>query len=78
MEEKGILHIIKKDNDFIMIDKDIILNPNIDFYSLGVYVRLKQILETKRNIDELCKFGTENYIQRAFEKLEKEKYIAED
>lgn len=75
-EEKGIVHIFNN-YPFTSIDNNIINNPNIDYYTLGVYVTLKWIINNHKNQDILTERGKAEYIEKALNKLTKEGYIEE-
>lgn len=64
--------------DITEIKNSIIINPNIDFYTLGVYIKLKYFSEHSINLDTLLNYGSSNYIERALNKLKQENYIKGD
>jgi hypothetical protein len=75
--ENGIIQVIRN-APYVTIGNDIILNKNIDFYTLGVYARLKHILETNQDMDKLASLGKLEYIQKALNKLEQEGIIEQE
>ena len=75
--ENGIIQVIRN-APYVTIGNDIILNKNIDFYTLGVYARLKHILENNQDMDKLASLGKLEYIQKALNKLEQEGIIEQE
>ena len=72
--EENIFHYVDLDN-ITIIRNDIILNPKIDMYTLGVYIKLKYLSETGKDLDEILTFGSEQFIRTALERLRQENYI---
>jgi len=72
--EENIFHYVDLDN-ITIISNDIILNPKIDMYTLGVYIKLKYLSETGKDLDEILTFGSEQFIRTALERLRQENYI---
>lgn len=64
----------KADND-TRVSNEIIDDFDIDFYTLGLYVRYKSYVERNLDLDSLEKRGKEEFIKKAVEKLENKKYI---
>lgn len=72
--EKHIFQYVDLE-DITTINNHIILNPNIDVYSLGVYIRLKYLSEHNQNLDDILNCGSEQFVHKALNKLRQENYI---
>lgn len=60
---------------YTIISKMILADKDLDFYTLGVYMRLHLIAYYGYNWQKLYEFGSEYYINKALDNLEKTKYI---
>ena len=61
----------------ILIYEETINDKNLDFYTLGVLVRLKYLIENNLSQDRIWENGNQEYIAKALEKLEKFGYLKE-
>lgn len=59
----------------IQVELELFENDKIDFYTIGVYACLKYALENNLPTEWLLKRGSEEYINKAFDKLIEHEYI---
>lgn len=60
---------------YTMIHKAIIMDPNLDNYTLSIYLRLNLLTEFKHSWTEIYNYGSKENVNRALNKLKEQKYI---
>jgi len=75
--EDETFHIVKvrARKPYSILNNKILLNPSIDYYTLGVYSKLQALYEEDKNWEELYKYGSKEYVDKALKKLEEYNYL---
>ena len=63
---------------YTVIAKMFIADKDLDFYTLGVYLRLQLLAYYGHNWQKLYEFGSQNYIDKAIDKLISTGYLKRD
>lgn len=63
---------------YTVIAKMFLADKDLDFYTLGVYIRLHLLAYYGYNWQKLYEFGNKNFVDKALKKLEETKYIKWD
>ena len=66
---------VRAKRPYSILDNKILLNPSIDYYTLGVYSKLHALCEEDKNWEELYNYGSKEYIDKALKKLEENNYL---
>lgn len=60
---------------YVLIPHAYLWDSDLDFYTIGVYLRLLSLCHYKRCKEDLYQYGKKEYIDNALTKLEKNQYI---
>ena len=60
---------------YLLVPHAYLWDSDLDFYTIGVYLRLLSLCHFKRCKEDLYKYGKKEYIDNALNKLEKNNYI---
>lgn len=64
------------DADFTMLIPALLLiDKQVDSYSVGIYARLRILEQYKHSWDEIYSYGSKSFVDKALEKLEETGYI---
>ena len=69
MEEIIIEHKTSWEDEHTLIPKSLIMNKELDNYSLGIYLRLDVLCYQQKQVEEIYKYGSKDYVDRALQKL---------
>lgn len=61
---------VKTRKPFCILDNEIILNTSLDYYTLGVYTKLQSLCEINGDWEDLYKYGSKEYVNKALKRLE--------